>query len=138
VEEKQYVVFGLGDQEFGLDIMAVQEIIRPLRTTKLPNSPPHVLGVFNLRGKVIPLVSLRRILGFEDAAEDEKTRVIVVNADSRPYGLLVDAVHEVLRIGAGDIEQGHDVYREIDSRFVSGIARVEERLIVLLNLSFIQ
>ncbi|MCR4442690.1 MAG: chemotaxis protein CheW [Peptococcaceae bacterium] len=137
MEEKQYVIFGLGDQEFGIDIMSVQEIIRPLKTTKLPNSPPHVLGVFNLREKVIPVVSLRRVLGFEDSASDEKTRVIVVKVEDRPYGLLVDIVHEVLRISSGDIEKGHDVYQDIDSRFVSGIARVEERLIILLNLSFV-
>ena len=97
-EALQLVTFRLGNEEFGIDIRKVQEINRMIDITKIPNAPPYVEGVVNLRGKIIPIVSLRTKLGLGEADRDKTTRIMVVEIEGTVLGFIVDSVSEVLRI----------------------------------------
>lgn len=134
VEEKQYVVFSLAGEEYGIDIVTVQEIIVPTKLTKLPNMPPYFLGVFNLRGSVIPLMDLKKRFNIEAKETSGDNRIIVVKLD-RSVGILVDSISEVLRISSKDIELCQDISAGIDKEFITGVAKVEDRLIILLQLT---
>lgn len=133
-EEKQYVVFSLAGEEYGIDIVTVQEIIVPTKLTKLPNMPPYFLGVFNLRGNVIPLMDLRKRFAIESAETNDNSRIMVVKLE-QPMGILVDSISEVLRINSKDIELCKDISAGIDKEFITGVAKQEERLIILLQLT---
>ena len=135
MEENQYVIFKLDNEEYGIDIMNVQEIIRPPKVTSLPCAPPHVLGIINLRGVIIPIIDLKQRLGLESSEDTDETRVIVVKVENHPYGIIVNSVQEVLRLNSEQIERGDNVYHKIDQSFISGIARLEDRLVILLKLS---
>lgn len=132
--EEQFVIFNLAEQEYGINITAVQEIIRPPKVIKLPNSPSYVLGVTNLRGSIIPVIDLQARLGFRAVEIGEQSRVIIIRVNGGSYGVIVDAVQEVLRLGDDQIEEGDGAYHDIDRHFVYGIAKTEERLIILLQL----
>ena len=133
MDERQTIVFMLEQQEYGIDILSVKEIIVPVHLTKLPNMPPYFEGVFNLRGNIIPLINLKRRFSIESTEANTEKRIIVIMLD-KPVGVLVDSVHEVLMIGSDTIEKSADISTGIDSRFISGIAKMDERLIILLNL----
>lgn len=135
MEENQFIIFKLGDKEFGIDITNVQEIIQPPGITSLPCAPPHVLGIINLRDAIIPIINPKQRLGLENSEKTDEARIIVVKVEGQCYGIMVDYVYEVLRLNSEEIERSDDVYRNIDSSFISGIARLEERLIILLKLS---
>src|SRR5512140_873748 len=94
----QLVSFSIGEEEFGVDILKVQEINRMVEVTRVPNAPEYVDGVINLRGKVIPIIDLRRRFGMERKGKDKNTRIIVVELSGKILGFVVDAVSEVLRI----------------------------------------
>ncbi|MBL8764474.1 MAG: purine-binding chemotaxis protein CheW [Phycisphaerae bacterium] len=130
----QYVVFGLGDEEFAVDILAVQEISRPTALTRVPRAARGVEGVINLRGRVIPVVDARARLGMPSpvAAGDERSRIIVVGVGGRTLGFIVDRVHEVLRVGAAQLEPAPA--SESGAGVVSGVARPADRMIAVLDL----
>jgi len=134
MSEKQYVVFKLGNEEYGLDIMSVQEIIVPTPLTKLPNTPPYFLGVFNLRGHIIPLIDLKKRFSLESSEQNEESRIIVIRLD-KPVGILVDSIREVLMISNEEIESSQDISAGINREFITGIAKKEDRLIILVNLA---
>lgn len=134
-QSEQFLTFSLCEQEFGIDILRVQEIKNYSRVTPIPNSPPNVKGVMNLRGTVIPIVDLRCTLGMPSAEYDKFTVIIVVNIDSRVVGLVVDAVSDVMDVNPADIEVPPSLASEGSSSVVNGIAKAEERLITLLNIS---
>ena len=96
----QLVTFSIGEEEFGVNILKVQEIIRTMEITKVPRAPEFVEGVINLRGKVIPIIDLRRRFGLAPKAHDKNTRIIVIEINNIIVGFVVDAVSEVLRIPA--------------------------------------
>ncbi|MBC7835162.1 MAG: purine-binding chemotaxis protein CheW [Phycisphaerales bacterium] len=100
----QLVTFGIGDEEFGVDILAVQEINRMMQLTRVPQSPFGVEGVINLRGKIIPVLDLHERFGLAATEHDEHSRIIVVAVHGHVIGFIVDRVHEVLRIDSGIIE----------------------------------
>ena len=133
MDEVQIVVFKLGEEEYGMDIMKVQEIIRPPQTTKLPGAPAHEIGVCNLRGKIVPIIDLRSRFGLEKSENNEDTRVIIKKHDNQYQGLIVDGVNEVLKIGSDCLESVGDVSRTVENQFITGIARIGERLIIILN-----
>lgn len=135
MEDNQFIIFQLGNEEFGINIINVQEIIQPPKITVLPCAPPYVLGITNLRDVIIPVIDLKKWLGLEDGGGTEEARVIVVRIENRSYGVIVDCVREVLRISNTQIERGDEVYRQIESAFISGIARLEDRLVVILELT---
>jgi purine-binding chemotaxis protein CheW len=131
----QLVSFNLGNEEFGIDILKVQEIIRMLQITHVPNSPQFVDGVINLRGKVIPVIDLRVKIGMNKKGHTATTRVIVVELSGKTTGFIVDSVSEVLRIPNNIIEAPPSIIVSgIDSDFITGVCKLEDRLLILLDL----
>ena len=131
----QIVTMTLGDQLYGIEILAVQEINRMTDITRVPNAPDFVEGVINLRGHVIPVVDLRRRLRLASRERDEKTRIVVVDLEGQKAGLIVDAVQDVLRIPKSTIDPPPSVATGVGGEYVKGVARLEAgRLLVLLEL----
>ena len=130
----QLVTFAIGEEEFGIDILKVQEIIRTMAITKVPNSPPHVEGVINLRGKVIPVIDLRSRFLLESKPHDNQTRIIVVDLHRVVIGFVVDGVSEVLRIQSNTVEPPPPVVSGIESEYIKGVGKLDNRLLILLDL----
>lgn len=128
----QLVSFHIGGEQFGLDILRVQEIIRIQELTRVPNSPPFVDGVINLRGKVIPVIALRRRFGLEDLAHDKQTRIVVIEVRGTVLGFIVDSVSEVLRIPADTVEPPPRLGK-VEREYVSGVGKLDDRLLILLD-----
>jgi purine-binding chemotaxis protein CheW len=131
----QLVTFSIGDEEFGVDILKVQEIIRTMDITKVPRAPEFVEGVINLRGKVIPIIDLRKRFGITAREHDKHTRIIVIEINSMIVGFVVDSVSEVLRIPAGTVEPPPPVVSGLESEYISGVGKLEDRLLILLDLN---
>ena len=130
---RQFLTFALGDQQFGIEILRVQEIKNFTRVTPIPNMPTCIKGVMNLRGTVVPIVDLRIKFGMEIADYNQFTVIIVVNVGTRIMGLVVDAVSDVLNVEPGDIEEAPDL-GAIEVSFISGLAKSGDRLVTLLNI----
>lgn len=130
----QLVSFKVGNEEFGVDILKVHEINRMLKITKVPNTPNFIEGVVNLRGRIIPLVDLRTRLSIEKKTHDNKTRIIVVDISGNTIGFIVDEVNEVLRISKEIIEDPPELVSNVDSDFITSVAKLEDRIIILLDL----
>lgn len=128
----QLVSFHIGGEEFGLDILRVQEIIRVQQLTRVPNSPEFMDGVINLRGKVIPVISLRKIFGLGELAHDKQTRIVVVEVNGTVLGFIVDSVSEVLRIPAKTVEPPPRL-KKVAREYVSGVGKLDDRLLMLLD-----
>jgi len=133
-ELMQLVTFSIGEEEFGVDILKVQEIIRTMEITKVPKAPVFVEGVINLRGKVIPIIDLRRRFGLSSKEHDKHTRIIVIEINNMIVGFVVDSVSEVLRIPAGTVEPPPAVVAGMESEYISGVGKLQDRLLILLDL----
>ncbi|BFM05987.1 chemotaxis protein CheW [Halioxenophilus aromaticivorans] len=134
----EYLTFLLGGEEFGVDILRVQEIMGWSPVTEIPGTPGYLKGVINLRGLIVPIVDMRQRFGLETAQYSETTVVIVLRAggtgdDSLAVGLVVDAVSEVYKVEHRDIKKAPDFGAAIDSRFIISMAAVDEKLIILLD-----
>ena len=134
-EELQLVSFNIGSEEFGVDILKVQEINRMVDITHVPQAPHFVEGVINLRGKVIPIVDLRKRFNLEMKDYDKNTRIVVVDINGNIMGMIVDAVSEVLRLQASTIEPPPDIVTGVNSEYIKGVAKLENRLLIFLDLS---
>lgn len=130
----QLVSFTLGDEEFGVDILKVQEINRMVTVTSVPNAPVFVDGVINLRGKVIPIVDLRARFGMTRKEHDKNTRIIVVELDGKVIGFVVDAVSEVLRIPRSVTEPPPSMVSGVNTDYIVAVGKLEDRLLILLDL----
>jgi len=130
----QEVVFTLNNEDYGMDIMNVNEIIRMQDLTAMPNTSSYVLGVANIRGSVIPVISLKNILGMEETEDDDRTRIIVVSLGEKTYGFKVDSVSEIMKIDEEQIEIQEGFAKEEKNNFIYGIAKVDERLVKLIDL----
>lgn len=130
----QLVTFSIGEEEFGVNILKVQEIIRTMEITKVPRAPDFVEGVINLRGKVIPIIDLRRRFGLAPRGHDKNTRIIVIEINNIIVGFVVDAVSEVLRIPASTVEPPPPVVAGVESDYVSGVGKLQDRLLIMLDL----
>ena len=128
------MVFDLSTEAYGVDIGAVREIIRLQDITKVPRTPEFVEGVINLRGKVIPVVDLRKRFGLPAEEESKENRIVVVDIGAQDIGVIVDAVTEVLRIATESVEPPASVIITADSEYLLGIAKLDSRLIILLDL----
>jgi len=128
----QIVTFRVGNETFGLDILKVHEIIRFQPLTRVPNLPDYVEGVLNLRGKIIPVVSLRRRMGLEGREKDVSTKIVVASVKSEVLGLVVDSVSEVLRISSSTVEPTPRL-GEGTHKYVSGVGKLEDRILLLLD-----
>ncbi len=129
----QFLTFTLNDQDFGIEILRVQEIKNFTKVTPIPNTPPCIKGVMNLRGTVVPIVDLRSKFNFPTAEYNQFTVIIVVNVGTKIMGLVVDAVSDVLNIEADAIEETPDL-GSIDTSFIRGLAKSADRLVTLLNI----
>jgi purine-binding chemotaxis protein CheW len=129
----QIVTFQVGTEAFALEILRVHEIIRFRQLTRVPNLPSYVEGVLNLRGKVIPVVGLRQRIGLERKEPNGTTKIIVATVNDEVLGFMVDSVSEVLRISADTVEPS-PLLGEGGQRYVSGVAKVNEQLLLLLDL----
>lgn len=130
----QLVTFTLGNEEYAVDILKVHEINRMREITKVPNSPSFVEGVVNLRGKVIPVVNLREKFGLQRKDEDKDLRIMIMDVRGVTMGLIVDSVQEVLRIPSDIVEPPPPMSTGIGTEFINGIAKQEDRLIILLDI----
>ncbi len=130
----QLVSFNIGDEEFGVDILQVQEINRMVTITSVPNAPEFVDGVINLRGKVIPIIDLRARFGLKRKEHDKNTRIIVVELSGNVVGFVVDAVREVLRIQRSVTEPPPSVVAGIHADYITAVGKLEDRLLILLDL----
>ncbi len=130
----QIVIFELASELFGLQIAAVESIIKLQPITQVPHAPSFVEGVTNLRGNVLPVIDLRKRFGFEAMQVDKNSRIIVVNVDKVKVGMLVDAVKEVLTISEQAVEPAPSITMTVDSNFITGIVKITKNLVILLNL----
>jgi len=133
----QLVSFIIGDEEFGVDILKVQEINRMLEVTRVPNSPPYIEGVINLRGKVIPIIDLRTRFSIPKKECGKDTRIIVIELEGKVVGFIVDAVREVLRIPQSITEPPPHMIAGIDAEYITAIGKLKDRMIILLDLECI-
>jgi len=135
VEEYQLVVFRLGKEEYGVDIAKVQEIVRIQEITRIPQAPSFVEGIVNLRGKIIPIVDLKKRFNLEGEEVSERDkRVIVVNVSNQTIGIVVDSVSEIIRISREDIEPPPPIVAGIEAAYIEGVGKIDKRLIILLNI----
>ena len=134
----KYLVFDLGREEFGIQVLKVREIMGIQDITAVPHTPAHVKGVINLRGKVIPVIDLRLKFGLPAAEYTQRTCIIVVQVEGAaapvPIGVVVDAVAEVLSLAAGDIEDTPDFGRGIVTPYLLGLAKVKGKVKILLDI----
>lgn len=135
--EKQLVIFELAEEHFGIDISMVEGIIKMQQITKVPQSPDYVEGITSLRGAVLPVIDLEKRFGIPSHEKNRDTRIVVVNMDKLKIGMIVGAVSEVLTIDDSVIEPAPAIVTTINSRFISGIARIDSRLVILLDLSLV-
>ncbi len=133
VEVLQLVTFRLGSEEFSMDILKVQEIIRPMELTRVPRAPAFVDGVINLRGRVIPVMDLRRRFSMEPTEDTSEARIIVVELGGRTVGFKVDAVSEVLRLPVDMVEPPPSIVSGAEIDYIRGVGKLDDRLIMLLD-----
>lgn len=135
----KYLTFDLDKEIYGLNILKVKEIIGIMEITPVPQSPPYVKGVLNLRGKIIPVVDLRLKFAFEERAYDERTCVIVVElanaAGKLLIGIIVDSVSEVNNIAEGEIESTPDLGGQQNTDYIEGMAKMKGKVVILLNIA---
>ena len=131
----QLVSFKIANEEFAVDILNVQEINKMTQITKVPNAPDFVEGVINLRGRVIPIIDLRTRLRLEKKEYDKDTRIVVVEISNKTIGFIVDAVREVLRIPKNITEAPPELVSGIDSEFIKAVGKLEDRLLILIDLN---
>jgi len=131
----QLVSFVLEDVEYGVDILAVHEILRFPEITRLPNAPDFIKGIINLRGNIIPVVDVRKKFGFSKAEITDLTRIIVIETNDKLTGLMVDNVHQVVRITQNNVDPPSELIEGVSEEYIWGIGRLKDRLIVILNLA---
>ncbi len=134
-KELQVVGFRIGRETFGVPISLVREIVRVPEITSVPNAPEYIEGVINLRGRIIPVVDLRKRFRENVAAPTKKNRIVVVEAEGRLIGLLVNSASEVLRILPSEIEAPQDVFQEGELNYITGVGKLRGRLVILLDLN---
>ena len=132
-ELRQLISFSVGDEEYGLDLLRVKEVIRVRQVTWLPKAPSFVRGIINLRGDVIPIIDLRDKFGLESSEYSAQTRVIVVEIEGRLMGLVVDSASQVVRIPVDQIDPPPPVLGGFSQALITGVGKRDDRLIILLN-----
>jgi purine-binding chemotaxis protein CheW len=132
-EAGQFLTFTLGDEEYGIDILKVQEIKGYSAVTRIPRAPAYVKGMINLRGTIVPVIDLRNKFGLEAKACDQFTVIIVVLVRGRTLGMIVDTVSDVLNIARTDVQAPPDFSSSIDTSFISGMGKSGNKLIILVD-----
>ena len=135
IGDEQIVVLDLGGEAYGVEIGRVEEIIRMQAVTRIPNGPAFIEGVTNLRGRVIPVLDLRKRFGLPASESTRRSRIVVGELGEHTVGLVVDGVSEVLMVSSEAVEPPSTLVTSADSAFLRGVAKLDERLILLLDLS---
>lgn len=130
----KYLTFFLGDEEYGIEILRVQEIIGLLRVTPVPNTPKHMRGVINLRGKVVPVVDMRERFAMGTTEATKQTCIIVVRSGESEIGAIVDRVSAVVNVKAEEIEETPPMGASVDTSYLLGIGKTEGRVRLLLDI----
>ncbi|MDD2282339.1 MAG: chemotaxis protein CheW [Eubacteriales bacterium] len=130
---KQFVVFQLEDELYGIDIHQVMRIEKMLPLTRVPNAPSFVIGVCNLRGSVVPVIDLKKRLALP-SRQDENAKIIIVNAGKQVVGMTIDATVDVSSIESDEIEPSPALVTGIDSQFIQGVAKISNRLLIILDM----
>ena len=133
--EKQLVIFELAEEYFGIDIADVESIIKMQAITAIPQSPNYVVGVTSLRGTVLPVIDLKKRFGIQTAEKTSATRIVVITMGALKVGMIVDGVSEVLTIEDSIIEPTPPMISTVATEFIVGIAKIGERLVILLDLA---
>jgi purine-binding chemotaxis protein CheW len=133
----QHLTFALGQEEYGVDILKVQEIKGYTPPTPVPNTPGYIKGVMNLRGTIIPVVDLRAKLALNETQYNQFTVIIVVTVGTKVVGLIVDSVSDVLNIPKSDIQSPPEFGSTVDVRFIDGMAKAGEKIVMLLNIDLV-
>jgi len=133
-KELQVVGFRIGEETFGVRIGSVREIVRVPEITTVPNAQETIEGVINLRGKIIPVVDLRKRFGQVEIIADKKNRILVVELETKLVGLIVNSASEVLKIPPSEIESPGSVFADGESSYVTGVGKLKGRLIILLDI----
>jgi purine-binding chemotaxis protein CheW len=131
----KYLTFVLAEEEYGLEILKVREIIGMMNVTAVPRTPDYIKGVINLRGKVIPVVNLRTKFGLGETEQTEETCIIVVYVGEVEMGIVVDRVSEVLDIVEAEIEDAPSFGTQVDTDFILGMGKANDRVTILLDIS---
>ena len=131
---KQLISFTVGEEEFGLELQRVKEVIRMCQITWLPRAPYYMKGVISLRGEVIPIINLRERLGLPAIRQTSSTRIIVVELKGRKVGIVVDSASQVVRLPGEQIDPAPQAMSKVAEELISGIGKLDERLIVLLDI----
>lgn len=129
----QLVVFSSGSEEFGIDIVAVQEIILYETVTRMPEMPAYIEGLINLRGVLVPIMDLRKIFHLPVCDRGEKTRIIIVRLQEKAFGFIVDAVNEIIQTDQSGIEPPPASIAAVTRRYLVGIVKLERRLLFVIN-----
>ncbi|MBN2040980.1 MAG: purine-binding chemotaxis protein CheW [Spirochaetes bacterium] len=130
----QIVCFSIGDEEYGIEILKVQEILRLPQITILPKAADFILGVIDLRGKILPIIDMSKRFGIESKTDMTDPRAIVVNIKGKEVGLAIDSVSHVVKVDSGDIEPPPAIVKGISGRYIVGIAKVNEDFVVILDI----
>lgn len=132
--ENQFVIFKLGEERYAVDILNVGGISEFRDVTKVPNAPYFIDGIINLRGDIIPIVSLKKRFNIPEKAVDSDTRIIINNIRGKDIGFVVDEASQVIKIDDADIEDAPDIVKGADRQYISGVGKVNDQIVILLNL----
>ena len=130
----QLITFKIGQETFGVDILSIKEVNRMMEITRLPRAPGFIKGVINLRGKILPIIDTRKRFHLEPKDPDRHTRIIIIERDDKLVGIIVDEVLEVLRISAGIVDPPPPFVAGIDTTFIRGVGKLDERLLILIDI----
>ena len=131
--DEQMVIFKLANEDYGIPIAKVMEINRMVTITKLPQTAEYMEGIINLRGRVIPVIDLRKRFGLAAKPHEEDTRIMIIDIGGKTVGIIVDAVHEVVQIQGASIEPPPPAFI-LDAQYIEGIGKMDDRLVILLNI----
>lgn len=136
-EAKQFVVFRLGKEEYGIDIKKVTTIERMMNIARVPKTPASIKGVTNLRGEIIPIMDLRTRFNLPNLEECEDTRIIIIKIEDLSVGIIVDSVAEVLQLQEDSIENVSNFNSNLSMDYIMGVGKVDNRIVTLLNLEML-
>nr|WP_188205827.1 chemotaxis protein CheW [Alkalibacillus aidingensis] len=134
LKDEKVIVFQLKDEEYGVPVENVGSIERMQKITRVPNAPKFVKGVINLRGVVTPVIDLRERFELEQTEYNESTRIIIVNIEDKDVGMIVDGANDVVDIPSEKVDPAPKVVGSVDVDYIRGVAKLEQRLLILLNL----
>ena len=134
VATDEFLTFALGEEEYGVDTLKVQEIRGYEAVTRLPDAPDYIKGVINLRGTIVPVIDMRIKFNLDKVEYDAMTVMIVLNVADRVVGIVVDGVSDVIRLGGAQIREVPELGAAIDRKFLTGIGTLDERMLILLDI----